>query len=625
MSQPSVLLLILIAWLVVSMSVYGDQAPGQSEKQRLMITYDSSNSMWGELADRSRKYEAGRSAIATLLQTTLADRQIAFRAYGHRRKDDCRDTELMVPFSDPAVAKAKITEAVASIRPTGKTPITHSLEQALLDFDGRGGDVLLVSDGLETCDIDPCDLVRDWQATGVNIRVHVVGVGLSDLEREAMACIARESSGVYFDADSAETFEDALADAGAAIEAPATQAPVRRERAYALRIRAEDAQGKTYVAKGQLSRDGQVVSAVSTHARNIVDGPGEYQLELGVLLSDGTIYEPVTQAVSIAEPGDTQANVLVARPAIVVAQFLEDGQTHRGAHVSAYRDGKQVFGFRAFDEALAQPGAYEFRSAPNDDNALSLSQVLVAGEVTQLNFELATTITFYVRYVLPDGQSLRRGSELWKNGQKVYSVFSHNRTTVRPGVYELRSGDQNLPLSPVEIDIQKDGETIEVPLDAGWVVIRYEPSEHDYAGTPDRAFLESLDRGNSKYARINVPIAVAPGRYQVNPQGGKGFMAPITLAVGSNETKEVMFVPEPLGEIAIRFEPSEHYSKLPKRAAVYPLDDQEMLSGTLTSSRPKKFLPGRYRVDPRRADTASQEVVVRAHERTSVLLRYQSP
>ena len=79
----------------------------------VLVIYDSSNSMWGELADKSRKYESGRSALSALLDTDLGGREIGFRAYGHRHKTDCSDSELIVPFSDPQAAKRK------SIKPPG--------------------------------------------------------------------------------------------------------------------------------------------------------------------------------------------------------------------------------------------------------------------------------------------------------------------------------------------------------------------------------------------------------------------------------------------------------------------------------------------------------------------------
>ncbi len=441
---------LIIGTITATIVGQAQEGPATEETARLIIDYDSSNSMWGELADKSRKYEAGRGALSKFLESEFGDREIAFRAYGHRRKDDCRDSELVVPFSEPEAAKPQISKAVEDIRPTGKTPITYSLRESLIDLDGRRGDILLISDGIETCDMDPCGLMREWRDSNLNIRVHVVGVGLTEFERVAMSCIADVSGGKYFDADSEASFSEALTEVSVAIEEPLSDPePMEVEQSYALRIIATDDQGRSYIAAGKLFLDGEEVGDVSSHQRNVLDGAGDYEIEVGPVLRDDSIYKPVRQAFTVEEPGETTVEVTVIRPAIVTAKFIEDGEDHPGSHVTAYQNGTKVFGFRAFDEALARPGDYEFRAEPNDDNKLSVSETLIEGEHTELLFEVVTTIQFYVRFKMPNGEIFRRGSELWRDGEKVYGVFSGNPTTVRPGIYELRSEDQNLPLTPV--------------------------------------------------------------------------------------------------------------------------------------------------------------------------------
>ena len=207
----------------------------------------------------------------------------------------------------------------------------------------------------------------------------------------------------------------------------------------------------------------------------------------------------------------------VTRPAAVTAKFIEEGERHRGSFVSAYQEGKKVFGFHAYQETLVRPGQYEFRAEPNADNKISVTDTLTEGQHTEVIFDLTKTIRFYVVYVLPNGEKIRRASELWRDGEKAYYVYSGNPTRVRPGVYELHSEDQNNPLTPVNIEIRKDGETIEVPLDAGFVKITYFPSEHDYFRKPNSAWLESMDRGGSKYARLDIPISVCTGTIQSEP------------------------------------------------------------------------------------------------------------
>ena len=595
---------------------------------RMLVIYDSSNSMWGELADKSRKYEAGRSALSTFLATDLGDRLIGFRAYGHRRKTDCRDSELIVPFSEHQSAKAQITKAVEDIRPTGKTPITFSLREALKDFEGQPGDILLISDGIETCDIDPCELMRDWEASNVGIRVHVVGVGLTEFERTAMTCIADTSGGKYFDADSTEGFREALTEAGAAIDEPqqGKAEPVDPVERYALIIRGADETGRSFRLTGTHSKGDVELGKITSNGRYGIAGPGDYMINAGALLADGMAYKPVKMPVSVTQTGDTTVNVLVTRPAIVSATFMENGEEHPGSNVTAYQNGKEVFKFRAFDEALARPGDYEFRAEPNADNKLSLKDTLIEGEHTELIFDLTKTIEFYVRFVLLNGETFKRGSELWRDGERLYKVFgSNNATTVRPGIYELRSDDQNLPLTPVEIEIKTNAETIEVPIDAGWVKISYAASDFDYVGKPNRAWLESLERGNAKYARLDTPIPAKPGRYRVNPQTSKGFLDPVEIEILSNETIEAMFIPEPLGEIIVNYAPSDNWPKEPDRSSVYALEGQRIISGFMRPGKAKKFLPGRYQVKggASGSDAIPQELTVIAHETITVTLKHK--
>ncbi len=541
-------------------------------QSKFLIIYDSSNSMWGELSDKSRKYESGRNALSNLLNNDFGGRDIGFRAYGHREKSDCNDSELVVGFNEASKAKADILKAAESIRPTGKTPITLSLRESVKDFSGDSGDILLISDGIETCDIDPCQLVNQWRKDNIDIRVHVVGVGLTELERSAMSCIAETTQGKYFDADSAEGFSEALKEARVAIDTPKGEPdPQPQEQGYALHISAIDDQGRRYIANGKLTKDDEEIGSVTSNGRNVLEGPGNYRIEIGPVLKDGSIFKPVTENVSIEQSGDTHIEVIVNRPAIVSANFTEEGEEHPGSLVYAYQDDKEMFRFRAFDEALALPDDYEFRATPNKDNKLSLTSTLTEGEHTELNFELQKTVKFYVHYQFSNGDTTQRGGELWRDGEKRYNILGSNGGRAQPGVYELRSRHKYTPLTPIEVEVVEEGQIIEVPLNNGYVIVHYAESE-DYTANPSKAFIESKASGKSNYAGIDKPIAISPGAYVVNPNTYAGFFDPIDIEIVAGETTEVMFEPKPLGNLTVEYAPSENYTKQPDRASVYALD-----------------------------------------------------
>lgn len=596
---------------------------------KVLIVHDWSNSMWGAFADGERKYVAGISALTAALDGGFGGRDVGYRAYGHSRAGDCRDSELVSEFAPLEQVRPEIVETLGRVRPTGKTPISYSLQESLKDFAGAAGDILLISDGIETCDADPCDLMREWSASNVNIRVHVVGVGLNDLERTAMACIADESGGKYFDADSTEGFEEALTEVAETIEiAEADPEPVDPPGTIGIRIDAVDSDGRAYRSNGKLYFRGEQVGTVVSagYGRNVVDGPGDYEIEIGPLLQDGSIYNPVRQTVSVLAGADTRVTVIVDPPARVNATFNEDGETHRGAHVTAWQDGEGVFSFRAIDEVLAAPGDYEFRSTPNEENAVSKTATLTAGERTTVTFDLIQTVKVKVHFQLPDGDIIRRHSELWQEGEKIYSVLSGNGATVRPGTYELRADDQNAPLTPVDITIDStEGKTYVVPLDVGWVRILFEDDPYNYIRDrlPSRALLYALDREGSKFSRPNTLIPVAPGSYAVEGFDADGFFDRPEIVVASGETVDVTMTPEPLGELVVTYAPSENYLRDPDRASAQALDGQRIVGGILRPGDVRKLYPGRYLIKGFSAvgDVASQEVVVKAGERTEIVLK----
>ncbi len=171
--------------------------------------------MWGELPDASRKIEVAKEVFRNLDASLFRNRDVALRIYGHGRADDCSDNELAVPFWAAEGALSTMADHIAGVTPRGKTPIPRSLQEE--DFADREGDILPISDGSETWDPDPCDLVQDWRDSGVDIRVHVVGLGLTDMARGAMQCIADASGTRYLDAQSAQDLGKAIEQAAASV------------------------------------------------------------------------------------------------------------------------------------------------------------------------------------------------------------------------------------------------------------------------------------------------------------------------------------------------------------------------------------------------------------------------
>ena len=101
-------------------------APGTASAQQrsadgVYIIFDGSGSMWGQLADKVHKITAARSVLKEFVSGDFGEKELALRVYGHRRKGDCSDTELVVPFASSRSSVSRMQEFVDKISPQGQS------------------------------------------------------------------------------------------------------------------------------------------------------------------------------------------------------------------------------------------------------------------------------------------------------------------------------------------------------------------------------------------------------------------------------------------------------------------------------------------------------------------------
>ncbi len=180
------------------------QAEGKS-----IIVLDASGSMWGQIDGRA-KLEIAREALGSVLAGIPGDSEIGLIAYGHREKGSCDDIELVVP-PGPGTAAA-ITDAANAMQFLGKTPLTEAVRRAASELKSteEKATVILITDGIETCEADPCALGTELEASGVDFTAHVVGFGLTADEGATVACLTENTGGLYIEAKDAGTLVEAL-------------------------------------------------------------------------------------------------------------------------------------------------------------------------------------------------------------------------------------------------------------------------------------------------------------------------------------------------------------------------------------------------------------------------------
>jgi Ca-activated chloride channel family protein len=209
----------LIAALVLSLSSLAATAADKA-----IIVLDASGSMWGQI-DGKPKLEIARETLRTVLQSVPADLELGLIVYGHREKGNCDDIELVVP---PAAGTgAAITAAADGMKFLGKTPLTAAVRQAAeaLHYTEDKATVVLITDGLETCNADPCAVGSELEQSGVDFTAHVVGFGLTAEEGRQVACLAQNTGGKYIQAGDAAALEEALVATVVTPEPAPTPAP----------------------------------------------------------------------------------------------------------------------------------------------------------------------------------------------------------------------------------------------------------------------------------------------------------------------------------------------------------------------------------------------------------------
>ena len=198
--------LLAIVFILFSMLSFG-----QEELTRILFILDASNSMnakWGQ----QTRIDAAKELLAKTVDDLkdVPNLEIGLRVYGHQSPitatyQDCNDTKLEVPFGPDNFSRVKYR--IKSIQAKGTTPIARSLEAAAEDFPDNNSRnvIILITDGLEACDNDPCVIAKKLKDKGVNVTPFVIGLGMDLSYLEKFRCI-----GSYEDAETKESFERVL-------------------------------------------------------------------------------------------------------------------------------------------------------------------------------------------------------------------------------------------------------------------------------------------------------------------------------------------------------------------------------------------------------------------------------
>ncbi|TGK12565.1 VWA domain-containing protein [Leptospira fletcheri] len=204
------ILLFVAYWYALSLPIFAsDLFPGStdSEERAKLFVLDASGSM-NEYLGIYQKIHLAKKHVKHYVDGLSERTTVGFIAYGNRLPG-CQSSRLYQPFEDD---KSKFRNKLYGLTPSGATPLAESIRVAGTYLSGkkRPVELILVTDGIESCYGDPEKELKILQSKGIDFRMNIIGLGLKPEERAAMQSLAKLGKGSYFNVDGDGDFQSAV-------------------------------------------------------------------------------------------------------------------------------------------------------------------------------------------------------------------------------------------------------------------------------------------------------------------------------------------------------------------------------------------------------------------------------
>lgn len=462
-----------------------------AEDKDAILILDASGSMWGQI-NGVNKIVIAKDVVEGLVRNLPASQRLGFVSYGHRRKGDCGDIETL---SEVGTNRSKLIGQLRGLSPKGKTPLTKSVEHAAntLNYTKNASSIILVSDGLETCEADPCALARTLEKNGLDFTIHVVGFDITEEERAGLQCLADETGGQFLAAENADELGQALNEVAIAPIPEPEAAPAEQESEpvpSTLILKATILSGGPLI---QSKLDWKIINTESGEtAFSLADGgsaeaellPGNYQVEAiwngwsDGLAKHGSIEVALTEQNThvVTVPIDLDLPVILETPDSAAEgmpiEVRWSGPDELGVNISVNRLDDAPADFIYFFSGQKARNAYETKNGASELAEATLIAPIQPGE-------------YEVRYTLTNPRL----------------ILARRPLTVSDTRYTLTAPEETSVSSP--IDINWDG-----PLTRGDLVTLVRTDEKRAF---DNKSYKALKAGTP--ARLITPSE--PGNYEI--------------------------------------------------------------------------------------------------------------
>lgn len=187
----------------------------EERNEKLLFIMDFSNSM-NEFIGNYKKVDLMVETMGKILPRISRNAEVGLRVYGHRGGitpyDACKATKLSVPIM--VGSGVRIQKSLENTRPSGMTPITFSLKQAVSkDFFNYLGPkhIILLTDGGENCDESPCEYAIKLMQADKSFKIDVIAFNIqNEDDLDQLKCVATMTRGSFYTANTAGELVNSL-------------------------------------------------------------------------------------------------------------------------------------------------------------------------------------------------------------------------------------------------------------------------------------------------------------------------------------------------------------------------------------------------------------------------------
>jgi Ca-activated chloride channel family protein len=211
MSPSRYFLFLIFLSLVLPFQISKSSPGGNSgtyPPKSIMFIMDASGSMNDRMNGQTRMKLAVQK-LEAFLKTLPADTEMGLVAYGNRIPG-CDSARLYSPLKRGS--KGEILAKLPLLFPAGSTPIARTLDlvNKHLLAGNPNTEIILISDGIESCDGDPLMEIGKIRRRNPNVKLHVLGLDVQPSEDRDLQALAIAGEGKYFSVKSGPGMENAL-------------------------------------------------------------------------------------------------------------------------------------------------------------------------------------------------------------------------------------------------------------------------------------------------------------------------------------------------------------------------------------------------------------------------------